>query len=98
MVVAWYRALRDGDMVACGHCGEILGGTGPEDELTIAIHEGPSTEAGPQMIADAADYVDAPIVFRQYCCPRCWTAIYSAVVPADHVDHMRPERVVRAGQ
>jgi N-methylhydantoinase B len=30
--------------------------------------------------------VDAPIVFRQYCCPSCWTALYSAVVPAGHID------------
>jgi len=27
-------------------------------------------------------------VFRQYCCPKCWTALYSAVVPADHRDTM----------
>jgi N-methylhydantoinase B len=26
------------------------------------------------------------IVFRQYCCPSCWTALYSAVVPAGHTD------------
>jgi N-methylhydantoinase B len=25
-------------------------------------------------------------VFRQYCCPSCWTALYSAVVPAGHTD------------
>ena len=52
----------------------------------MALYEGPPTDAGPQILADAADYVDAPVVFRQYCCPSCWTAIYSAVVPADHRD------------
>ncbi len=41
---------------------------------------------GPQILAPAADYVDAPVVFRQYSCPSCWTALYSAVVPADHRD------------
>jgi len=30
--------------------------------------------------------VDAPVVFRQYCCPSCWTALSSAVVPAGHTD------------
>ena len=66
-------------MVACRHCGEILGGAEP---LAVARYEGPPTEAGPQIIANAADYVDAPVVFRQSCCPGCWTALYSAVVPA----------------
>jgi N-methylhydantoinase B len=54
--------------------------------LARTRYEGPSTEAGPQTIADPADYVDAPVVFRQYCCPSCWTALYSAVVPAGHTD------------
>jgi N-methylhydantoinase B len=69
-------------VVACRHCGEILGDSGPDGTLTAALYEGPPTDAGPQIIASAADYVDAPIVFRQFCCPGCWTALYSAVVPA----------------
>ncbi len=75
-----------GTIVACRHCAEILGGSDPGDTLALARYEGPSAEAGPQIIADPADYVDAPIVFRQYCCPSCWTALYSAVVPAGHTD------------
>jgi len=75
-----------GTIVACRHCGEILGGSGPDDALALAVYEGSPAEAGPQIIADPADYVDAPIVFRQYCCPSCWTALYSAVVPASHTD------------
>ncbi|GAB3576212.1 hydantoinase B/oxoprolinase family protein [Amycolatopsis endophytica] len=67
--------------VACRHCAEDLGDS---DGLALAVHDGPATEAGPQIIAVAADYVDAEVVFRQYCCPSCWTALYSAVVPADH--------------
>jgi N-methylhydantoinase B len=77
-----------GTVVACRHCREVLGtadpGSGPG--LALAVHEGPPTEAGPQILAVAADYVDAPVVFRQYCCPGCWTAVSSAVVPADHRD------------
>jgi N-methylhydantoinase B len=75
-----------GTVVACRHCTEILGGSGHDDTLALAIYEGPPAEAGPQIIADPADYVDAPVVFRQYCCPSCWTALYSAVVPAGHTD------------
>jgi len=77
--------------VACRHCAEILGGpnpggTDPGEPLALALYEGPPAEAGPQIIANPADYVDAPVVFRQYCCPNCWTALYSAVVPASHAD------------
>lgn len=69
--------------IACRHCGERLG---EADTLRLVLYEGPSTDAGPQILADPADYVDAPVVSRQYCCPGCWTAVYSAVVPADHVE------------
>ena len=85
-----------GTIVACRHCAEILGGpdpggpdpggTDPGEPLALALYEGPPAEAGPQIIANPADYVDAPVVFRQYCCPSCWTALYSAVVPASHTD------------
>ena len=75
-----------GTVVACRHCATVLGSGDADAELTLAVHDGPPTEAGPQIIAVAADYVDAPVVFRQYCCPGCWTALSSAVVPADHPD------------
>jgi N-methylhydantoinase B len=68
----------DGGM-ACRHCGQVLG---EAEQVTTGLYEGPPTDAGPQILATAADYVDAPTVFRQYC---CWTALYSAVVPADTV-------------
>lgn len=80
--------VRSGDRssIACARCAEILGGSG-DDPLTLASYDGIPGEAGPQILADAADYVDAPVVFRQYSCPSCWTALSSAVVPADHPDH-----------
>ena len=91
-----------GTIVACRHCAEILGGPEPDgadpgDTLALARYEGPSAEAGPQIIADPADYVDAPIVFRQYCCPSCWTALYSAVVPAGHIDTVTSIPVMAVG-
>jgi N-methylhydantoinase B len=72
--------------IACAHCGQVLGDrTGG---ITIARYEGPSAEAGPQVMSDPAAYVDADVVFRQYCCPDCYAALYSAVVPASHRDHL----------
>lgn len=76
-----------GDTIVCVHCAEILGDTGGGSPLALAVYDGPPADAGPQIIAVAADYVDAPVVFRQYSCPSCWTALSSAVVPADHPDH-----------
>ncbi|GAB90684.1 hydantoinase B/oxoprolinase family protein [Gordonia rhizosphera] len=78
----------DGDhLVGCAHCGRKLGDA-RTGELDLARFEGPSTAAGPQVTSDPAQYVDTPVVFRQQCCPGCWTAVYSGIVPADHPDHL----------
>jgi N-methylhydantoinase B len=74
-------------VVACAHCGQLLGDARTDDLLNLALYEGPSTDAGPQITSDPSLYVDDPIVFRQQCCPNCWTAVSSAVVPADHPNH-----------
>ena len=76
-------------MVACAHCGQRLGDPRASATLSLARYEGPSAAAGPQVTSDPAAYVDDPVVFRQYCCPNCWTAIYSSIVPAGHADHVR---------
>ncbi|MBN9107292.1 MAG: hydantoinase B/oxoprolinase family protein [Pseudonocardia sp.] len=72
--------------LACGRCAQGLGDPSSPEGLSLARHQGPPTGAGPQILADPADYVDAEVVFRQYYCPNCWTALHSAVVPADHAD------------
>ncbi|MGZ2990794.1 hypothetical protein, partial [Pseudomonas aeruginosa] len=46
------------------------------------------TDAGPGVTAEAADYVDDAVVFRQYSCPGCHTAVWSSIVPVDHPDHV----------
>ncbi len=74
-------------VIACAHCGRLLGDS-KTGRLDLARYEGPSTEAGPQVTSDPAEYVDTPVVFRQLCCPGCWTAVYSGIVPADHPDHV----------
>jgi N-methylhydantoinase B len=82
------RGVDGGTSIACRHCAELLGGTGADDRVTLAVYEGPPTDAGPQIIAESTHYVDAAVVFRQYCCPGCWTALYSSVVPAEHPHHL----------
>ena len=77
-----------GTTVACAHCGQGVADTTTDTTLALARYDGPSSEAGPQVTSDPAEYVDAEVVFRQLCCPRCWTAIYSAIVPATHPDHV----------
>lgn len=71
-------------VVGCAHCGHRLGDSRVRPALAVARYDGPPADAGPQVGSDAAAYVDAPIVFRQYCCPGCYTALYAGVVPADH--------------
>jgi N-methylhydantoinase B len=73
-------------LVACSTCGRQLADEN-STTLDVARYEGPSTEAGPQITSAAANYVDEPVVFRQLCCPGCWTAIYSGVVPEGHPEH-----------
>ena len=75
-----------GDTVGCAHCGHGLADVTRDVSLGLAIYDGPSTDAGPQVTSDPAHYVDDAIVFRQLCCPGCWTAISSTIVPADHID------------
>jgi N-methylhydantoinase B len=77
-------------VIACAHCHEQLG---EAEQLRLGRYEGPATDAGPQILTDPTDYIDEPVVFRQYCCPGCWTALYSAVVPAAHVDHVGAQTI-----
>jgi N-methylhydantoinase B len=79
--------IGDARVVGCAHCGRLLGDT-KTGRLELALYEGPSSAAGPQVTSDPTEYVDTPVVFRQQCCPGCWTAIYSGIVPADHPDHV----------
>jgi N-methylhydantoinase B len=80
--------VLSGSTVACAHCGHALADTSKDAALGLARYEGPSSEAGPQVLSDPAAYVDEQVVFRQLCCPGCWTALYSAVVPQVHPDHV----------
>ncbi|MCG3752698.1 hydantoinase B/oxoprolinase family protein [Amycolatopsis sp. Poz14] len=79
--------IGEARVIACAHCGRLLGDT-KSGKLALARYEGPSSTAGPQVVSAPSEYVDAEVVFRQQCCPGCWSAVYSGVVPADHPDHV----------
>jgi N-methylhydantoinase B len=76
-------------LVACAHCGQQLADSAHDDRLRLAAFDGAPREAGPQVTSDHAHYVDDEVVFRQHCCPGCWTALYSSIVPVGHPDHAR---------
>ncbi len=76
------------EVVACAHCGRQLGDPRTDTVLALARFEGPTGNAGSQVTDDPGQYVDDEIVFRQLCCPGCYTAIYSGVVPAAHPQHV----------
>jgi N-methylhydantoinase B len=76
-----------GTAIGCARCGRLLADTTSDDRLALAVYEGPSSDAGPQVTSSPEIYVDDDIVFRQLCCPGCWTAVYSSIVPRAHDDH-----------
>ncbi|GAA2055385.1 hydantoinase B/oxoprolinase family protein [Williamsia deligens] len=79
--------IGDAEVVGCAHCGRLLGDT-TTGRLDVARYEGPTSTAGAQVTSDPSEYVDTEVVFRQQCCPGCWTALFSGVVPADHPDRL----------
>ena len=70
--------------VVCNHCGHVIveGSLAYLDHLVT--YHGPVSLAGPQIASNAHVYIDKEVVFRQRCCPSCWTAFSTEVVPVDH--------------
>lgn len=81
------------EVVGCNHC-QVLGDAGPDAALLLGVYEGPTTEAGPQILSEPGQYVSAEIVFRQVCRPGCSTALPSAVVPTNHATDLLHEATV----
>lgn len=76
----------DEQILICEHCGERLPSHRDGNPLApLALYEGPVTDAGPTMWPQPSDFVDEEVVFRQYCCPSCFTAMATIVVPRGHV-------------
>ena len=71
-------------VLACRHCGEVLGRYGDNYLTQLPVCSGPPTEAGSKMCPDPRYYVDTDAGFRQYYCPGCYTAIATQVAFEDH--------------
>lgn len=74
---------RDGAL-HCAHCGFALQGDADTYLQHLAQAEGPVSQVGPHVFADAGVYIDTGVVFRQFYCPGCFTAFHTEVVPVDH--------------
>jgi N-methylhydantoinase B len=68
----------------CRYCGRSICAAGGDYLDHLAVIEGPPSEAGPQIFTRPDLFVDERIVFRQYCCPGCFTAFATEVVPESH--------------
>jgi N-methylhydantoinase B len=76
---------RDGKtFVICAHCQHEVAELGTNYNDGLAFHEGSPSEAGPQIWKDASVFIDRAVVFRQWYCPSCFTAVRTEVVPTDH--------------
>ncbi len=75
-------AIDEEERWRCAHCGTTLAGKGQNYLDGTLVHEGPSSEAGPQIRGEPQLFVDRAVVFRQYRCPGCYTALLSEVMPA----------------
>lgn len=73
-------AQMDGNELACRHCDEVLG---PPEALRVARIEGEPRLAGPGVRSEPQEFVEGDIVFTQFLCPSCLTAIHTAIAPAN---------------
>lgn len=80
----------------CSHCDGYLG---DDDNYfsRLSYYEGPVSLAGPQVFQNSSVYVDAHVIFSQYCCPHCDTAFLTQVVPVsdNHYRSRRKSKVLR---
>ncbi|GAC1316531.1 MAG: hypothetical protein NVSMB2_09500 [Chloroflexota bacterium] len=77
--------------VSCAHCSHAIAEAGTNYNDALAFCEGSPAEAGPQVWKDASTFIDRAVVFRQWYCPNCYTAVRTEVVPIDHPIQMGKE-------
>lgn len=71
-------------VLQCQHCGWSICRKNENYLRYLVCLEGLPADAGPQIFSDSKQFIDKAVVFRQYCCPGCYTAFLSQVVPEDH--------------
>ena len=80
------NVARSGGRLSCAHCQQQLEGTATDYLTRLPWYEGPVAEVGPHVFTDSQVYIDAPVVFRQFYCPGCYTALHTEVVPDNHAE------------
>lgn len=80
------NVARSGDSLSCARCSHDFEGTAHDYLTRLPWYQGPVTDVGPHVFPDAAVYIDTPVVFRQFYCPGCYTALHTEVVPDDHAE------------
>jgi N-methylhydantoinase B len=71
-------------MLQCNQCGHNICARGENYLEHLALVEGAPEMAGPQIFPEPWRYIDIKVVFRQFCCPGCYTAFLTQVVPENH--------------
>lgn len=71
----------DGERVLACTCGQVLTQYRGNYKLGLLVDDSPVTAI--PLVGDPARFLDVPMVFRRYCCPRCSTILASEVVRAD---------------
>lgn len=75
-------AQDDAGLVSCRHCSARVGVAA--DPLRDArVRESAPRTAGPSVRAEASNFTDREVVFRQAFCPECLTLLQAEIVPAD---------------
>lgn len=69
-------------VIQCVHCSHVITEADGNYLDQLYIREDKVTEGGPQIFPDPAHYIDKKVVFRQYYCPGCFTALLTQIVPS----------------
>jgi len=73
-----------GRVLQCNQCGHNICARGENYLEHLALVEDAPEMAGPQIFPESWRYIDIKVVFRQFCCPGCYTAFLTQVVPENH--------------
>jgi hypothetical protein len=87
-----------GGTVRCRHCSTATGSAA--DPLRDAlVRQGPPSDAGPSVRADASHFADRQVLLRQVFCRGCLVQLQAEIVPADEPSwRTRTLTVTEAGQ
>lgn len=76
-----YLSNGEDRLVVCRHCRYQLARPGEDWRDRLAVCTSEVSVAGPHIAVEAEQYIEEEVVFRQLCCPGCFTAFVSEVVP-----------------